>query len=276
MKTKQLNYNIYPSLLDAYQQYVDSDIIWEKYWGFCETPPHTPEEFHKIQFQAVIDRINRVPYDNEAVAKGTAFNEVVDCMIEHRKSDKVEVEKVYEKIIEGACDPHNGKPLYCDVTDTGKFIGLNARIGERVFFFPIGVCREFANYYKGAVTQKYVEGILPTAFGDVKLYGFIDELLPLSVHDIKTASQYSVGKYKRNSQHLVYPFCLMQMGNDVRTFEYNVAVIGKYNYETFTESYEFVPSRDIPVLQHKCEDFIRFLEDNRELITDKKIFNDGK
>lgn len=262
-------------MLDAYQQYVDSDIIWEKYWGFYETPPHTPEEFHDIQFQSVIDRINRVPYDNEAVAKGTAFNEVVDCMIEHRKSDKVEVEKVYEKIIEGACDPHNGKPLYCDVTDTGKFIGLNAKIGERVFFFPISLCREFANYYKGAVTQKYVEGILPTAFGDVKLYGFIDELMPLSVHDIKTASQYSVGKYKRNSQHLVYPFCLIQMGNDVRTFEYNVAVIGKYNYETFTESYEFNSERDIPILQQRCEDFIRFVNENRELITDKKLFNEA-
>ena len=96
MKTKQPNYNIYPSLLDSFQQYVDSDIIWEKYWGFSNNPPHTLEEFHDIQFQSVIDRINRVPYDNEAVAKGTAFNEVVDCMIEHRKSDKVEVEKVYE------------------------------------------------------------------------------------------------------------------------------------------------------------------------------------
>lgn len=274
MKTKQPNYNIYPSLLDAYQQYVDSDIIWEKYWGFCETPPHTPEEFHDMQFQSVIDRINRVPYDNEAVAKGTAFNEVVDCMIEHRKSDKVDIEKVYEKIIEGAYDYIECKPLYCDVTYTGKIIGLNAKIGEHEFFFPIGLCKEFANYYKGAVTQKYVEGILSTAFGEVKLYGFIDELLPLSVHDIKTASQYSVGKYKRNNQHLVYPFCLLQMGNDVRTFEYNVAVIGKYNYETFTESYEFNPNRDIPILRKRCEDFIRFVNENRELITDKKLFNE--
>ena len=274
MKTRQPKYNIYPSLLDVFQQYVDSDIIWEKYWGFSDNPPHTPEEFHEIQFQSVIDRINRVPYDNDAVAKGTAFNEVVDCMIEHRKSDKVEVEKVYEKIAVGAYDNVENKPLYCDVTYTNKVVGLNAKMGERVFFFPIGVCREFANYYKGAVTQKYVEGILSTSFGDVKLYGFIDELMPLSVHDIKTASQYSVGKYKRNSQHLVYPFCLMQMGNDVRTFEYNVAVIGKYNYETFTESYEFNPERDIPILQQRCEDFIRFVNENRELITDKKIFNE--
>lgn len=274
MKVSQPKYNIYPTLLDAYQQYVDSDIIYEKYWGFSENPPHTSEEFHEIQFQSLIDRINRVPYDNEAVAKGTAFNEVVDCMIEHRKSEKVEIEKAYEQIVNGACDPCTGKPIYCDVTNTGKFIGLNAKYNGHEFFFPIGICREFANYYQGAVTQKYVEGILPTAFGDVKLYGFIDELMPLSVHDIKTASQYSVGKYKRNNQHLVYPFCLMQMGSDVRTFEYNVAVIGKYNCESFTETYEFNPKRDVPILQQRCEDFIRFVNDNRELITDKKLFNE--
>ena len=196
-----------------------------------------------------------MPYDNEAVAKGTAFNEVVDCMIEHRKSDKIEVEKIYDA--------------------EAKVVGLNAKIGDRLFYFPISLCAEFANYYKGAVTQKYVEGILSTCFGEVKLYGFIDELLPLSVHDIKTASQYSVGKYKRNNQHLVYPFCLLQMGNDVRTFEYNVAVIGKYNYETFTESYEFNPNRDFPILQKRCEDFIRFVNENRELITDKKLFNEA-
>ena len=192
MKTKQPNYNIYPSLLDAYQQYVDSDIIWEKYWGFCDTPPHTPEEFHDMQFQSVIDRINRVPYDNEAVAKGTAFNEVVDCMIEHRKSDNIEVEKIYDA--------------------EAKVIGLNAKIGERVFYFPITLCKEFADYYQGAVTQKYVEGILSTCFGEVKLYGFIDELLPLSVHDIKTASQYSVGKYKRNNQHFGLPILFVADG----------------------------------------------------------------
>lgn len=275
MKTAQPKYNIYPSLLDSFEQYVDSDIIWEKYWGFSENPPHTQEEFHEIQFQSVIDRINRVPYDNEAVAKGTAFNEVIDCMIEHRKSDKVEIEKVYEKIADGVCDPHTGIPTYCDGTLTGRIVGLNVKIGERVFFFPIDLCKEFANYYQDAVTQKYVEGVLPTSFGNVKLYGFVDELMPLSIHDIKTASQYSVGKYKRNSQHLVYPFCLMQMGSAVRLFEYNVAVIEKNRYETFTETYEFSPDRDIPILQQRCEEFIRFVNDNRGLITDKKIFNEA-
>lgn len=274
MKTTQPKYCIYPTLLDAYQQYVDSDIVWEGYWGFSDNPPHTQDEFKELQFKELIDKINRVPYDNDAVAKGTAFNEVVDCMIEHRKSDKVEVEKVYEKIVMGAYDDVESKPLYCDVTYTDKVVGLNAKIGERVFYFPISLCKEFADYYQGAVTQKFVEGVLSTCFGDVKLYGFIDEIMPMSIHDIKTASRYSVGKYKRNNQHLIYPYCVRQMGADISVFEYNVAVIGNFDYETFTETYVFDPQRDIPIIQERCENFIRFVEDNRSLITDKRIFNE--
>ena len=41
---------------------------------------------------------------------------------------------------------------------------------------------------------------------------------------------------------------------------------------TYTETYVFVPERDIPILTNHCEEFIRFLEENRELITDTKIF----
>lgn len=145
-----------------------------------------------------------------------------------------------------------------------------ATYNERNFFFPISLCREFANYFKGALTQQRVEAVLPTAFGDVLLYGYIDELMPTTVHDIKTTGRYSAFKFKDHFQHLVYPYCLMQYGSDVRTFEYNITDFK----ETYTESYTFVPERDIPVLTSHCEDFIRFLEENRHLITDKKIFNE--
>lgn len=272
---RKTNFKIYATLLDSFYGYLNSDVIYEKYWGWCDAPPHTPEEFKDQQFKELIDRINRVPYDSEAADKGTCFNEVVDCIIEHRKSEKVQIEKVYKVEREGACD-NLGNPLYYDEYPTNEVIALKARYNNREFTFPIGVCREFATYYKGALTQQYVEAILPTAYGDVLVYGFIDELLPDSVHDIKTTGSYSVGKYRDNHQHLVYPYALMQSGSDVRTFEYNVAefnkgVIGTYA-ETYTETYVFKPERDIPILKEHCEVFIRFLEENRELITDKKIF----
>ena len=251
----KIAYKFYATLLDAFQNYVDSDVVYDKYWGWSENPPHTPEEFHELQFQELINRINRVPFDSEAADKGTAFNEVVDCMIENRNSDKVKIVKVELN---------------------GIIIGINALYNNREFYFDINLLREFANYYKGALTQQYVEAVIHTSKGDVLIYGYIDELLPTSVHDIKTTSQYYVGKFKSHSQHLVYPYCLIQSGNDVRTFEYNVGVIGKVGYSTYTETYVFDPERDIPILTQRVEDLIQFVEDNRDLITDTKIFGGEK
>lgn len=252
MQTKQLKFKFYATLLDAFTSYLKSDAIWERYWGFSENPPHTPEEFRQKQFQSLIDTINRVPFDSEATDKGTAFNEVIDCMIENRKSDKVQVERLLSDMVDGR----------------QSVVGLRATFNNRQFDFPISICREFANYYKGALTQQRVEAVLPTCFGGVLLYGYIDELMPMSVHDIKTTGSYYVGKFKDHWQHMVYPYCLMQNGSDVRSFEYNVTDFKS----TYTESYTFVPARDIPILINHCEDFIRFLNDNRDLITDKKIF----
>ena len=270
---QQPKYRIYATLLDAFGGYLNSDVIWDKYWGWSENPPHTPEEFHEQQFQELIDRINRKPFDSEAADRGTVFNEIIDCMIENRKSETVQVEKVYKVIREGACD-ETGKPLYYDEVQTNEVIGLKATYNNRVFTFPISLCREFANYYKGALTQQRVEAILPTAYGNVLVYGVIDELMSASVHDIKTTGSYTVGKFKDHHQHLVYPYALMQNGSDVRTFEYNIVEFNKGGYvvDTYTEMYVFNPERDIPILTNHCEEFIRFLEENREIITDKKIF----
>ena len=100
---QQPKYRIYATLLDAFGAYLNSDVIWDKYWGWSENPPHTPEEFHEQQFQELIDRINRKSFDSEAADKGTAFNEVIDCMVENRKSETVQVEKIYKVIQRFTC-----------------------------------------------------------------------------------------------------------------------------------------------------------------------------
>lgn len=248
-----LNYRFYATLLDAFQNYVDSDIIWEKYWGFVEEPPHSPEEFRQQQFQSLIDRINRVPFDSEKADRGTAFNEVIDCMVLNRNSDRIKVTKVRD--------------------DNGTITGLNATYNERTFLFPLTLVREVSNYYKGSLPQQYIQAILPTIYGNVLLYGYIDYVQPFCTHDLKTTGQYAVGNYKNHWQHIVYPYALMKNGCDVPDFEYNIVELGKTFYRTYTESYSFVPDRDIPRLTQLCEDLIRFLQDNRSLIKDRKIFN---
>ncbi len=273
---------IYATLIDGFSDYINSDIIYDTYWGFSENPPHTPEEFHQQKFKDFIDRINRVPVDSEAADRGTAFNELVDALVERRgPSEKFQFEKIVEpdvkEVVTGQVDNCEPSERWADVQyvnnpNAGKVIAIKVLYKEREFTFDIRLVKEFSNYYKGALTQQFVEAILPTKYGNVRLYGYIDELMPLSTHDIKTTGRYSVGKFKDHSQHLVYPYCLRESGMDIRDFEYNVAVIDKYGrWETFTEHYAFVPERDIPILTNKVESLIEFLNENRELITDKKI-----
>jgi len=245
-----INYKIYPSLLDCFQDYVGSDLIWEKYWGGSENPPHTPEQFRQIQFETLINRINRVPMrweDSEAADKGTAFNEIVDCLIEHRDSKKMELHHIGDNPVTAI------KAIYKD----------------REFTFPIEPCRTFASYFKGAITQQYVESVIYTIYGDVLIYGFIDELMPQSVCDIKMTNRYNFGKFRNHAQHLVYPYCLQHSGNDIFTFEYVIYS----NNEMSKECYSYVPERDNEILRKKIESFIEFLLTNKKLITDTKIFN---
>lgn len=252
-KQSNVHYRVYATLLDAWQDYLNTPQIYDKYWGFASEPPHTLEEFWIKQHASLIDRINRVPFTSEAASKGTAFNAVIDTLITGQLDEKVRMSKVYG--------------------ENGEWVAIQAELDGFTFQFPYELCREFATYYRGAIPQVRVSAILHTMYGDVEVYGFIDELMPLSVHDIKTTASYSASKFKHHSQHLVYPYCLIQNGSDIRTFEYNVAEIDKYGrWQTFTETYVFDPDRDTPILRERCEGLIEFLLQNRKFISDRRIF----
>ena len=123
------NYKFYPSILDKFDSYLNSSKIYHQYYGFSEEPKVTEEEFEQEQFQSLINSINRVPIaweDTEAMDRGTAFNEVVDCLIDNRKSDKMQISSNKE---------------------TGT---ISAAYNNRTFQFPIALCKEFAEYLKGA------------------------------------------------------------------------------------------------------------------------------
>ena len=253
--TRQIKYRFYATLLDAFRTYVNSDVIYEKYWGYSEEPPHTPEEFHELKFQEFIDTVNRKPFDSEVADRGTVFNEIIDCIVEHHNSKMCKITKVNDGF--------------------GKVIGIKGVYHEREFIFPIELVMEVANYYKGSLPQQYIQGVLPTRFGDVLLYGYIDYVAPFCTHDLKTTGRYSVGNYKDHAQHLVYPYCLYQHGADVPMFEYNVVELNSNitRWETYTETYNFCPERDTQILTAWVEDLIDFLETHRDLITNKKVFN---
>lgn len=233
-------YKFYVTLLDSFQNYLDRAELYQKYYGFSETPPYTEVEWDEKIERELIDKINRVPFESEAADKGTAFNEVVDCIIEHRQS------KDY---------------VITSYKESNKIMCYNDRFEHD---FNLDLCLEFANYFKGALTQQRVSDVIQTCYGLVEVYGVIDELMPLCIHDIKTTSKYEAFKYKNNWQHIVYPFC-----TGINDFEYNITDFK----DTYTEKYVFDKERDTERLKKHCERLIEFLELNKELITDKKIFN---
>lgn len=237
-------YKFYATLLDSFQGYLSSSEIYQQYWGFSENPKLTEDEFEEQQFQDLINRINRVPFESEAAEKGTAFNEMIDCIIENRLSEKYEI-----------------------VSDREKGI-ITVKNSKWLFEFPLKLSAEIAKRLSGALTQQLVSGVLPTKYGDVLLYGYLDEMLPFKVVDIKTTGKYSAFKYRENWQHKVYPFCLNDNGILINDFEYVVTDFKK----VYTEFYTYNPDRDFALLQGFCERFIEFLEANRHLITDTKIF----
>lgn len=252
-----ISYNFYATLLDSFQSYLDSDINWEKFWGGSPDPKLSITEYAEQCKQELIDRINRVPFDSEAADRGTAYNEIVDCLIENRNTDKMKVSKVFN--------------------ENNIVVALKAEYKEKEFIFPVEMCRDMASIFKGAIPQHFCEAILPTKYGNVRLYGYIDELMPTSIHDIKTTGKYEAFKFRNHWQHIVYPYCMRQMGTDISRFEYDIVVMGKTpeKYDFFTEVYNFNPIEDTARLTAHCEGLIEFLNVNRDLITDKKIFNNG-
>lgn len=249
----EVRYRFYATILDAWQNYLDTPQIYDKYWGYSNEPPRTMEEFWIKQHASLIDHINRVPFTSEAASKGTAFNAVIDTLHTGQPDEKTKISKVLD--------------------EKGKSLAVQAELDGFTFQFPYGICKEFALYYKGAIPQVRVSAILSTVYGNVELYGYIDELMPLSIHDIKYTRRYSASKFKHHSQHLVYPYCLIQNGSNIPTFEYDVAEESKSgDWQTYTETYVFNPDRDIPILRGRCEELIEFLLQNRRFITDRKIF----
>lgn len=237
-------FKFYATLLDSFQGYLDSSKTYQKFWGFSQDPKMTEEEYEEKAFNELIDKINRVPFESEAADKGTAFNEVIDCLIEGRKSDNM------------------------DISSDKVKNAIHVNFKDWNFKFNLSLCKEIAGMLEGALTQQRVEAIMPTKYGNVLLYGYLDQLLPFIIVDLKTTKSYNAFKYRYNWQHKVYPYCLNQNGVEINRFDYLVT-----NFiAVFRETYIYNPELDYIRLQDHCEQLIGFLNKYRHLITDQKVF----
>lgn len=254
-----IKYKIYPSLLDKFQDYLDSDIVAEESWNKDAEGSYrlTPDEMSDKLEQELLDAVNRVPHDPiEAADKGTCFNEIVDCIAANIPCG------------------HEGMQLVSD----RKAGTVTACLHGFTFVFDLKMCLDAASYFRGAVSQHFCDAVMETRYGLVELYGFADEIVRDRVYDIKTTSSYAFGKFERKWQRHVYPWCLIESGemDSVSMFEYTVFQLGKGTLITgkmYMEQYTYSHDSTTELLRSHVEHFVEWLEMNRMRITDRKIFN---
>lgn len=236
MKNQQLQpkYKFYATLLDAFHYYLHSEA--------------------EDAFAEFINKINRVPFSSEKAEKGTAFNELVDLVAAGELSNAILDGLVVEKVVRKV--------------EVYSYKHKDRQGTPWEFEFKRHLVHQFADRYTNAVPQLRTEGYFETSKGIVLLYGNLDELEGDVVCDIKTTTKYEFPKYLYNYQHIVYPFTLNQQGIPVTQFVYDVTDFNN----TYREDYIYNPERDLKRLRSHVEHLISFVEMNRHLITDKKIF----
>ncbi len=268
------DYRLYPSLLDKFQSLIDYEQETEQPWNIVSEAAHkngkhldkevgdyilSPDEMYVKIEKELIDQINRCPKEpNEAADKGTAFNEIVDCLIENRKSSREDISIHSEKI---------GESQTAIIADMNGFR----------FVYDTKFCKEAARYFTGALTQYFCQATIETKYGVVELYGYIDEWLPNKICDIKTTSNYTFGKFENKWQRYVYPYCCIESGatTEVDEFEYTVYVWNRTPILTATqykEVYTYRHKQATEKIREIVERFIWWLNTRKHLITDNKIF----
>lgn len=274
----QPDYRIYPSLLIVYQNLLDYELVAEEDWNKVSEEAHergeyldrdigdyklTPDEMYLKLEADLLDSINRIDGQfGEAADKGTAFNEIVDCLIENRKSSREDCN------IRSTINPYGIKVIRADIHDF-------------TFDFDINLCKETAAYFDGSLTQAFANATMETSYGTVELYGYIDEWNGNKMYDIKTTGRYSWGKFEKGWQRHVYPWCMIESGmtTEVDSFEYYVI---EWAYQrqgeplrakgVYKETYTYDHEESGKKIRDIVESFICWVNSRREFIQDRRIF----
>lgn len=130
---------------------------------------------------------------------------------------------------------------------------------------PPAIIEQFARGFEKAARQVFVETILPTQYGNVRVYGKVDEILRDTAYDTKTTKNYTFPKYLRAWQHPVYLEALKPLG--IRRFVYRIT-----DFEDYFEEEYFYRQEDTDRLISECAQLVEFLEANRARVTDRKVF----
>ena len=213
-------FRLTPSLLNKFQDYLDSDRLWEQFYGGSEDPAMSIDEYTAKCEQELLDACNRVSFTSEAASRGTALNEIIDCILMHRKPrEDMEVHKLIRD--------ENGIITPCPekmIPERSMIVCLEAILEGFKFCFDINLIDTLSDYFFSSICQHRCEATIDTKYGPVILYGDADYIRRDVIYDLKTTSRYEFGKFSTGWQKHLYPYCLIESGDitEVSGFEYTV------------------------------------------------------
>lgn len=175
-------YNIYVTLLDAFQYYLGSD--------------------DENAAQVLLDRINRVPFISEAADQGSAMHKLVEDLLH----DPISL-SVYNTHPDPDYFPYH-------------FVSRNGQ--EYNFSFKRSIIDELRETFNGSSSEVRFEAAIPTRYGPVNLYGVLDHVSRSTAYDLKTTKSYTFPKFLDHWQHRCYPYLLNNNGINVEMFSYVV------------------------------------------------------
>lgn len=203
-------------------------------------------------------------------AKYHFYATLLDSFTWFRKSEKADAEQEFLNRVNRVKTPPSDAQLRGMAFE--KLINYYAQRGLRpdgpVKAHDMEVAPEliekFTKGMRAAARQVFVETVLETTHGGVRVYGFIDDLWAGVAYDTKTTGAYEFPKYLDAWQHPAYLTCLKGQAD---RFVYRITDFKDY----YEEPYHYLPE-DTERLLGVCVDLAEWLEHRRDQITDRKIF----
>lgn len=203
-----------------------------------------------ITLDEMIDRVNRVKRPTPpAAAKGIAYNDLIDALIQGENVNRETVKK-------------KGEPF-----EVYRWRHKGGELDEPVTFdFGVRLADRLADRLQGAETQVYSKADIETPQASVQLHGYADYVLQDSVIDLKTTGRYTWPKYLNSFQYKVYLYTLRQSGIDVKRAEY---LVTDFN-NVFIEDY-YWNDRYVREIIGGVSQFLIFVDEYRDRVTNENF-----
>lgn len=190
-------------------------------------------------FQSLFDKINKVKTDQtEEQLMGVEFEDCVSNRINELK----------------------GMPVLNNLEGC-QYITTN-------FKFNYDLINGIASRLQHSIKQQeYLEAIIPSHLGNIKLYGFSDFTFPEMIADLKTTKSYKCSKYKDHFQAPAYSMIKHINGQPIKAFKYLVSDFERVYLETYLPK-----ENTYRKMMSTIFEFISFINYFKNYITNEKIF----